>query len=65
MYYKLYRRRRYIYMIALFIGIFLIINTKNRKPAITIESYTEPDPCVGCPGENGQGVFLAVNMIYS
>ena len=52
-------------MIALFIGIFLIINTKNRKPAITIESYTEPDPCVGCPGENGQGVFLAVNMIYS
>lgn len=47
-------------MIALFIGIFLIINSKNRKPTITIETYKEPDPCAGCPGENGQGVILTV-----
>ena len=52
-------------MIALFIGIILIINTKNRKPTITTETYKEPDPCVGCPGENGQGVILTVKKIYS
>ena len=96
MYYKLYRRRHYIYIGAVFLGIFLYLtykshtidyengnvesnyenykgksgndNNKNkniRKSRITMETYKAPDPCVGCPGENGQGVYLTVNMIYS
>lgn len=95
MYYKLYRRRHYIYIGAVFLGVFFYLTYKshtidyeninaesnyekykgkagkdnnnkiNRKPRITMETYKEPDPCVGCPGENGQGVYLTVNMIYS
>ncbi len=32
-------------------------NVKNR---INRETYTTPEPCKGCPGEDGQGVQLSV-----
>jgi hypothetical protein len=33
---------------------------KNIKNRINRETYTTPEPCQGCPGENGQGVQLTV-----
>ncbi len=31
-----------------------------KKVRINRETYTTPEPCQGCPGENGQGVQLTV-----
>lgn len=31
-----------------------------KKNRINRETYTTPEPCKGCPGEDGQGVQLAV-----
>jgi hypothetical protein len=47
-------------MIALFIGILFMFKSINKKPRITMATYKEPKPCVGCPGENGSPVFLTV-----
>jgi len=94
MYYKLYRRRHYIYAALIFLGIvFLIKNNSTRtsfgtnddadfvkykkrkayeelsekiqdvKPRINMQTYVEPKPCNGCPGENGGPVYLTVNQI--
>lgn len=29
---------------------------------ININNYVEPEPCSGCPGENGRGVTLTVSF---
>ena len=34
----------------------------ERRSRITIDTYKEPPPCRGCPGENGGGVTLNVNL---
>ena len=36
------------------------IENKNR---INMQNYVEPEPCVGCPGENGGPVFLKVLIL--
>jgi len=33
---------------------------RNNKIRINRETYTTPEPCRGCPGEDGQGVQLNV-----
>ena len=33
---------------------------RERRSRISIETYKEPPPCRGCPGENGGGVTLNV-----
>ena len=35
-------------------------NPNERKVRINRETYTIPEPCNGCPGENGAGVSLTV-----
>ena len=35
-------------------------NPNERKIRINRETYTTPEPCHGCPGENGGGVSLTV-----
>ena len=93
MYYKLYRRRHYIYAALVFLGIvYLIRNNSTRssigtndeadylkykkrktdeklvekiqnvKPRINMQTYVEPKPCNGCPGENGGAVYLTVKI---
>lgn len=91
MYYKLYRRRKYIYFGILTLGIVVLIlksNSSNtytnnvndkvdeknkdkdgephhpqKSQRINMKTYVEPEPCLGCPGENGAAVFLSV-IIY-
>ena len=36
------------------------IENKNR---INMQTYVEPEQCVGCPGENGGPVFLKVLIL--
>jgi hypothetical protein len=36
----------------------------EKKIRINRETYTTPEPCRGCPGEDGQGVQLSVIYIY-
>lgn len=36
----------------------------ERKIRINRDTYSTPEPCHGCPGENGQGVQLTVEHIY-
>ncbi|CAF1122170.1 unnamed protein product [Adineta ricciae] len=36
-------------------------NLNERKIRINRETYTTPEPCHGCPGENGAGVSLTAN----
>jgi hypothetical protein len=36
----------------------------KNKIRINRETYTTPEPCKGCPGENGQGVQLNVILKY-
>ena len=35
-------------------------NIKANKIRINRETYTTPEPCLGCPGENGASVSLSV-----
>ena len=35
-------------------------NLKQNNGRINMQNYVEPEPCVGCPGENGNAVFLSV-----
>jgi len=35
----------------------------EKKIRINRETYTTPEPCRGCPGEDGQGVQLSVIFI--
>ena len=35
-------------------------NVAEKKIRINRETYKTPEPCKGCPGENGQGVQLSV-----
>ena len=95
MYYKLYRRRKFIYIgLAAFGILVLLLNqspsneqpksgskkedeanhlnnldypdhpdhpvVENKKQRINMRTYVEPEPCLGCPGENGAGVHLSV-----
>jgi len=77
MFYKLYRRRKVLYISAgVFVVIFYILfsgETKNNlkdddKPrvarmdgeTINMQNYKIPEPCHGCPGENGSPVYLTV-----
>lgn len=77
-YYRIYRRRQYIYFAAFIIGLVLLINLnknenansqtfekiarKNPNELININTYVEPELCVGCPGENGKAVYLTVSF---
>lgn len=81
MYYKLYRRRQYIYFGAIIVAIIFLLsanrksdsddsdrrvkNFKKRNDAgrININTYVEPEPCKGCPGENGSPVYLNVRIL--
>lgn len=76
-YYRIYRRRQYIYFAAFIFGLILLINLKKNGPpkdthnikrnsneVININNYVEPEPCIGCPGENGKAVYLSVRLIY-
>jgi hypothetical protein len=90
MYYKLYRRRKFIYISLLLLAILAFVlksnspNNTNRNiiinedekdeernheeikdgssKRINMENYKEPEPCVGCPGEGGNPVFLSVSF---
>lgn len=33
---------------------------RESRTRINRDTYTTPEPCQGCPGENGQGVQLTV-----
>lgn len=35
-------------------------NVNQKKGRINRETYTIPEPCKGCPGENGGAVYLTV-----
>ncbi len=35
-------------------------NREQKKARINRDTYTIPEPCLGCPGENGGGVSLTV-----
>ena len=73
MYYKLYRRRYYIYLaIGILVVLFIFNNSTNDENTIeltrnnrriNIENYVEPEPCHNCPGENGRPVYLNVNNL--
>ena len=42
--------------------VFKVIEEKfEHKPR---KRYVQPDPCVGCPGENGEGVKLTVSSNF-
>ena len=77
MYYKLYRRRNYIY-VGLFLAVFIcylyVANSGDTKKQyeqgyrekrsgerVNINNYKIPEPCIGCPGENGKPVYLNVS----
>jgi sortase (surface protein transpeptidase) len=108
MYYRLYRRRHYLYLAALFLGLFCLFvyrsnsyptesnpeadykkykekkslnknnekinneneennyekkkdeNNEKKKQRVNIFNYKIPEQCNGCPGENGQAVYLTV-----
>lgn len=85
MYYKFYRRRQYIYLIATIFGFLFIFNYRDSllpsfsssssssrdsnaralgesgdDSEINMLNYKPPEPCVDCPGENGQPVYLTV-----
>lgn len=76
MLYKLYRRRKVLYLSAGMIVIFMYIffsgdasnNTLDNNKAIprrageviTMQNYKIPEPCRGCPGEMGAPVYLTV-----
>lgn len=38
-------------------------SVNQKKPRINRETYTTPEPCHGCPGENGAGVHLTVIIL--
>ena len=78
MYYKLYRRRQYIFLVAFLVVLFFYFYTSSggkpysqniqvktgdsfRRARINAETYQVPEPCSGCPGENGRAVYLSVN----
>ena len=72
LYWFIYRRRNkcLLILIATFCLLFYVYHDdaqvstrqrgKPRKSRINRETYTTPEPCNGCPGENGQGVQLTV-----
>jgi hypothetical protein len=35
--------------------------SNEKRNRINRETYTTPEPCQGCPGENGQGVQLSAD----
>lgn len=86
MYYRLYRRRAYIYILVAFIVVYFLLtrsgdtnenlaknsekplknfpaaneNGMKKKSRISMSNYVQPEPCKGCPGENGAAVYLSV-----
>jgi hypothetical protein len=38
----------------------LLEKLEKVKPRISMQTYVEPKPCNGCPGENGAAVYLTV-----
>jgi polypeptide N-acetylgalactosaminyltransferase len=73
LYYKIYRRRKYLYAGIAIIGLIYILSINNSKSTktsledslkkqrsgrINIHNYVEPEPCKNCPGEMGSSVFL-------
>ena len=73
-YYKLYRRRKYIYMTIVAVGFCLLVFNGNQNSYLSETQlvhekvlkegekfeYKIPKPCYGCPGENGAAVYLNV-----
>lgn len=72
MYYKLYRRRQHIFLLLIVVLVVFVVLRKSSNKSdnavqrksnerINMQNYVPPAPCVGCPGENGQGVGLTVS----